>query len=351
MKLALYEEICSKLLLIKDDVTPPPSILQTQYPHVKPSTIQGIYHRLVQSLGRRRIWKFESLKLSPKVLLERFISRWEQNPTATDIIVKMSWELCDVPPCFLARLLVKAYIESLSNHQTEIEYKSTTIDMEDLTVTPPIEEEKTFYYSQKYNHEFSRTRLSSAKLYRNPSLILHSGMSRNVDYCHAVDKHYSPAMDEFRNRIGREYEEKLVNYLNKLGVAHLDEPAMRRMGYARTPDTVLLEPLAINGLIVKWIESKAWFADPPSHATYLRDQYWPYYNRFGPGLVIYWFGYVDESIESHCTKGVAVLDDFPDFRSITSLVSPLADIVLSAKPNSIDESIETDEPSSSHFRR
>lgn len=95
---------------------------------------------------------------------------------------------------------------------------------------------------------------------------------------------------------------------------------MRAHGYPKTPDICLLEPIAIDGIVVKWIESKAWFGDPISHAAYLRDQYWPYYNRFGPGLVIYWYGFVEE-IDLHRQKGIMVEFDL-DLHRIERIESP-----------------------------
>lgn len=112
----------------------------------------------------------------------------------------------------------------------------------------------------------------------------------------------------------------------KLKAANLpffSEEHMRTMGYPKTPDVCLLEPIAIDGQVIKWIESKAWFGDPISHSAYLRDQYWPYYNRFGPGLVIYWFGHVDE-IDSNREKGIAVMHDLPIDR-IQRIQSPFLD--------------------------
>jgi len=34
------------------------------------------------------------------------------------------------------------------------------------------------------------------------------------------------------------------------------------------------------------------------------------YFRFGPGLVIYWFGHL-EDLEDNSDKGILVMDDFP----------------------------------------
>lgn len=117
----------------------------------------------------------------------------------------------------------------------------------------------------------------------------------------------------------------LEDKLRQANIPFFAEEDMRTLGYPKTPDVCLLEPIAIDGTVIKWIESKAWFGDSISHKSYLRDQYWPYYNRylivfqsvchyyhcrFGPGLVIYWFGHVEE-IDSNRSKGIFVLHDLP----------------------------------------
>lgn len=314
MKLSLYEELCTRLL------SNTPDELADEYSSVcSLENINGIYMRQVQSIGRKRLWKFDAMKIPHVQLLEKFQRLWEEEGR-DDIIVRMTKELHQIPPCTLARTLVKAFIEK--NHSC-LTWITCDLDKLDLELDNKAAKPNTLQ------------RPSYAKWYREPSLITHEGLRVNVQTCHRVDEHYSPAMDEYRNKIGREYEEKLNGYLNKLGIAYLDEPGMRRMGFSRTPDAVLLEPIAIDGMVVKWIESKAWFGDPPSHATYLRDQYWPYYNRFGPGLVIYWFGFVEEAVEGHVSKGVAVLDSFPDDSRITRIESPMIATALACKPETV----------------
>ncbi len=44
---------------------------------------------------------------------------------------------------------------------------------------------------------------------------------------------------------------------------------------------------------IKWIESKALFGDFKTHWIYSKKQYSQYFNLFGRGFVVYWFGCVD----------------------------------------------------------
>lgn len=50
-------------------------------------------------------------------------------------------------------------------------------------------------------------------------------------------------------------------------------------------------PVAVDGRVVHWIDSKATYGDESSHLNQYMDQYQQYVNRYGPGMVIYWFGY------------------------------------------------------------
>lgn len=60
--------------------------------------------------------------------------------------------------------------------------------------------------------------------------------------------------------------------------------------------------------LVHWIDSKACFGDDRTHSQQLDGQYRTYTNRYGPGLVIYWFGFVD-GLENDAD--VMILERFP----------------------------------------
>ncbi len=426
-----------------------------RFPEVPAATIEGICARLCQSVARRRIWRVESTrKWPPAALLAEFRRRHEKS-LSHDVLVRLAAEIGGVPPCHVARLVLRALAaeqaaevarraaivrpdvddetdEHASGFQADLGARGvalgrqsnhvaaergakepalnnlrnsdistavrcngtegnidatgndTTVEQSEngaldgdfspetairLVVQDPCNSHSTKTHpecdavsngvknqcaSQK---DQEKKIFSFAQMYRKPALVGDAGLAANVAHCQAVDPLFSPAMDEARSAVGREWEDVLLAELRRHDIPHMDEARMRKLGYARTPDAVLLEPIAVRvrlcspsgsrpealaalvgdtapafsgdaseaTVVVKWIESKAWFGDPPSHATYLRDQYWPYYNRFGPGLVIYWFGYVAEAsgIGLHESRGIAVSAAFPPASRITRLSSPL----------------------------
>ncbi len=62
---------------------------------------------------------------------------------------------------------------------------------------------------------------------------------------------------------------------------------------------------------MNWIESKALFGDDATHSCYITSQLSPYWNRYGPGMVIYWHGFVEEILDHERFAGVIVVDSLP----------------------------------------
>ncbi len=58
------------------------------------------------------------------------------------------------------------------------------------------------------------------------------------------------------------------------------------------------------------------FGDAETIEEQFREQFAPYVNRFGSGLVIYWFGYVAEQ-DDNSGRGVKLALDVPDADHIT----------------------------------
>jgi len=65
--------------------------------------------------------------------------------------------------------------------------------------------------------------------------------------------------------------------------------------------------------VVCWIDSKALFGDVETHANSVLPQVETYVHRFGPGLVLYWFGHAPSSRLGDGHGDVAIVGgDVPD---------------------------------------
>ena len=148
------------------------------------------------------------------------------------------------------------------------------------------------------------------RMMKDTTLIEDPILATEVHTCIMCDDHYGPVVDNIKHSIGHEYEFKLTKILDDLGIAYIGEDQMRARGYDKTPDIKLEVPISVDGYIVNWIESKASFGDEFSHKGYLKDQFWSYWNRFGPGMVIYWFGFIEE-LDINKDKGIILREDFP----------------------------------------
>ena len=151
-----------------------------------------------------------------------------------------------------------------------------------------------------------------------------------------ADAYFSPSADVVRLNVGLEYEYVLQHRLQALGVAFQSEDEMRDEGRSKTPDIRLIVPIAVWGPssqgaglrdaggpgssrrqhIINWIDSKAMFGDPHTHLKENLAQLQGYVHRYGPGMVIYWYDFV-ESLNTD--PDILLCREFPsDFVSAAS---------------------------------
>lgn len=163
--------------------------------------------------------------------------------------------------------------------------------------------------------QVSKARVS--QLVKQPSLIpdgSDNGRLRGeLEACIEMDSFCSPFVDRVRHSVGEEYEYVLQQLLRNRGIPFESEDALRKRGLPKTPDVKLSVPIAVRGpdgrgRVVNWIDSKGMFGDTYVHETQNWDQLIGYVNRYGPGMVIYWFDFV-ESLNTH--KDVLLVSEFP----------------------------------------
>ncbi|KAK9865782.1 hypothetical protein WJX84_006008 [Apatococcus fuscideae] len=116
----------------------------------------------------------------------------------------------------------------------------------------------------------------------------HRGLANRLEVdvarCNAADLVYSPDAAAHRHDAGLEYEDKLYKYLHEAGISFWTEDSLRSQGSVKTPDAKLQVPIAVNGIVIHWIDSKATFGDEISYRQHLEEQFQKYINRFGSGM-------------------------------------------------------------------
>ncbi|CAG9858095.1 unnamed protein product [Phyllotreta striolata] len=167
------------------------------------------------------------------------------------------------------------------------------------------------YFDEFYKDNNEEQPVSNINVYlRETSLINDPKLAYEVYLCTLYDNIYSPVTDVMKSSLGQQYEIRLNREATELGLGFRDEEHLRKHGYDKTPDCKLEVPICIKGFIINWIESKALFGETEVHKEYIKNQYTSYYNRFGPGLVIYWFGYLETIVQDN-EKRFVISDHLP----------------------------------------
>ncbi|KAK1932063.1 Uncharacterized protein P3T76_012563 [Phytophthora citrophthora] len=139
----------------------------------------------------------------------------------------------------------------------------------------------------------------------------------------------SPLADRIRHNMGVEYEYLLLETLRNRQLVFESEDMLREKGLSKTPDVRLLLPIGVKDPnsgqihVVNWIDSKAMFGDRDTHETENASQLQGYVNRYGPGMVIYWFGHV---AQLSTDSDILIADAFPQEISLPGAFNPLATV-------------------------
>ena len=126
----------------------------------------------------------------------------------------------------------------------------------------------------------------------NPSTVEDERLRDELRRAAEADTVYSPSASEEQHRRGAEMEEDIARLLDSAGIAYLREGEIRRDG-RKTPDFLLVERVEIHRQSLKWVEAKASFCDEEEMNRVARRQLIPYVSTYGPGVVVYRYGYVD----------------------------------------------------------
>jgi len=131
------------------------------------------------------------------------------------------------------------------------------------------------------------------KMIREPETITDRRLKAEMEAIRKADILYSPEGSEVQKVRGQKGEERLARWLNEHGLKYRTEKELRGK-FPKTPDFLLDEPIKFRDLSIKWIDSKASFGDDIEIRKNNRKQFHQYVELFGDGMVLYWFGIIDD---------------------------------------------------------
>ena len=172
---------------------------------------------------------------------------------------------------------------------------------------------------------FRVPRKNITRLLKDPASVEDLRMRDELIMCIEVDEYSGPRIDRIKTVLGMEYEQKLVDEISNLRLEFETEEDLRARGCHKTPDVLLRVPVAFCDRVVCWIDSKAKFADEYTLNKDYTDSLSSYVGRFGPGMVVYWFGFIQDcdSPVLH-DSGVLAVDKFPtDLEVLPGTLLPL----------------------------
>ncbi len=140
---------------------------------------------------------------------------------------------------------------------------------------------------------------------KDPELLESEETADEVREATRNDIVYSPDANDRQRDRGLWGEDLLHQWLDGQGVTYRTENDLRDTEFTKTPDALLDKPVMYNGRKIFWVESKASFGDNTEFRYNSRKQLVPYTKLFGPGLVVYWVGCLDDL---ECPEDVYVND-------------------------------------------
>ncbi|ODN06645.1 hypothetical protein Ocin01_00009 [Orchesella cincta] len=308
MSMNLYQDIIKTIKSTK--LWQCQDVLEKKYPTISGLTLGSVLSNYIQKTMRMNHGKHNN-PARIEALYQKY-NRAVEAHEETGIILRISDDI-RITPVLVAKFILEAYINE--NHAIKMkEALEEETDPEGGFESADSDSRKTLVLRENSRNlrPLTRNELKAeiSKYLRDTASIPDRTLAYEVYMCTVHDDNYGPFPDAIKRTIGKEYEVRLSKLLQDQGILYLEEDQLRKQGYDKTPDIKLEVPIAINGKVITWIESKATFGDEETHQGYVKDQLTSYYNRFGPGLVIYWLGYVETILASQ-SKGIFVCDHLP----------------------------------------
>jgi hypothetical protein len=133
---------------------------------------------------------------------------------------------------------------------------------------------------------------------RDANVVKDARLRREIQEAMDTDMVYSEEGARIQKERGIEGEATIAKWLNEKGISYKTENDLKgKTEHGKTVDFLLDTPITIqfeDGLKdINWIESKGSFGDNKKMMRDYRKQLEPYTKYWGPGIVVYWFGFLE----------------------------------------------------------
>jgi CDAN1-interacting nuclease 1 len=143
---------------------------------------------------------------------------------------------------------------------------------------------------------------------KNPAAIGDKRLRREIEDVLKAELIYSPEGNRIQHERGKDVEKIVQKWLDKRIIKYLTEYDAKKGEYTKTPDFNLEAPMKLHGRWLNWVECKASFGDETEYKRDYSKQLSHYVSLFGPGMVVYWYGFI-EDMPSHLTdKNILIMD-------------------------------------------
>ncbi|MHC1598228.1 MAG: TPD domain-containing protein [Candidatus Methanofastidiosia archaeon] len=127
-----------------------------------------------------------------------------------------------------------------------------------------------------------------------PDMIKNKRLKDEIIDVLNADFIYSPSGSDSQRERGISCECRIQEWLDVESIPYMTEDDSRKMGREKTPDFLFHDEQVILGKKAYWFESKGSFGSPYQAKSDYNKQFKYYVDLFGPGIVAYWAGFVDD---------------------------------------------------------
>jgi hypothetical protein len=142
----------------------------------------------------------------------------------------------------------------------------------------------------------------------DPDSIYDKRLKQELREAMAEELIYSPDGTRIQWERGKDVERIVKRWLDNRKVKYTTEHEAKQGAYTKTPDFKLESPFKAKGKWLNWVECKASFGDDVEYKRDYGKQLSHYVTLFGAGMVVYWYGYIEDMPNHLMDENIILVD-------------------------------------------